>query len=82
MILGGLVPAFLVAGAGAVLASVRPIEDGEATTFQRGFYERFICTGSPSRSLVECQRACLRGELGTEMVSPRAWAFYVVYGVD
>ncbi len=80
-LLGGLVPAFLVAGAGSVLAAVRPIADGEATTFQEGFYRRLLAGSGPADSLAACQRACLRGELGTEMADVGAWAFYVLYGI-
>jgi hypothetical protein len=81
-LLGGLVPAFFVAGAGSVLASVAPLADGEATVFQEHFYDRLLAGLSPATSLAECQRACLRGEFGDEMRAPHAWAWYVLYGAS
>jgi hypothetical protein len=80
-LLGGLVPAFLVAGAGSVLASVRPIEDGEATELQIAFYRNLAGGLSPAESLAACQRACASGQMGDAMIDPRAWAYYVLYGL-
>ncbi len=81
-LLGGLVPAFLVAGAGSVLASISPLEDGDATVFQEHFYRLLRGGLSPSESLAACQRACIDGELGDEMTAMGAWAFYVLYGTS
>jgi CHAT domain-containing protein len=80
-ILGGLVPAFLVAGAGAVVCAVQPIDDDEASAFQQAFYAQLRRGDGPVESLVACQRACVRGELGAEMREVDAWAPYVLYGV-
>jgi len=79
-LLGGLVPAFLVAGAGSVMSSVLPLADGEATKFQGHFYQYLLSGMSPAGSLAMCQRACVSGELDEEMKNVRAWAYYVIYG--
>jgi hypothetical protein len=80
-LMGGLVPAFLVAGAGSVLCTVHPLADGAATRFQEAFYRHLIAGRSPAQSLAAAQRDCLRGELGPGMRQVQAWAFYVIYGV-
>lgn len=81
-LLGGLVPAFQVTGAGSVLASVRPIADGEATSFQKAFYARLIRGAGPARALAETQRDCILGRLGAAMTDVQAWAPYVLYGAS
>jgi tetratricopeptide (TPR) repeat protein len=81
-LLGGLVPAFQVCGSGAVLASVRPIADGEATVFQEALYRRLVAGTTPSYALAETQRLCLDGGLGAEMSHMQAWAPYVLYSAN
>jgi len=79
-LLGGLVPSFLIAGAGSVLATLWQIDDDEAARFQIEFYQLLLDGSSPAESLVKTQRACLRGELGAAMRDIRTWAGYVLYG--
>lgn len=81
-LLGGLVPALQVCGGGAVLASVRPIADGEAIVFQEALYRRLVAGMTPPHALAETQRLCLDGGLGVEMREVHAWAPYVLYGAS
>jgi CHAT domain-containing protein len=79
-LLGGLVPSFLIAGAGSVLATLWQLDDDEAARFQIEFYQLLLDGSSPAESLVKTQRACLRGKLGPTMRGIRTWAGYVLYG--
>jgi tetratricopeptide (TPR) repeat protein len=80
-LLGGLVPSFLIAGAGSVIGSLWDLDDIGAATFQIEFYRLLVMGQSPAESLAETQRACLRGELGPAMRDIGMWASYVLYGV-
>lgn len=79
-LLGGLVPAFLLAGAGCVMASLWPIADASAARFQLEFYRELASGSRPATALAAAQRRCLRGELGDEMRELDTWAAYVAYG--
>jgi len=76
----GLIPAFLVAGAGSVMGSLWALEDGPAARFQAAYYERLIQGTKPSRALAETQRDCIAGKLGEDMKQVANWAGYVLYG--
>lgn len=78
-LLRGLVPAFLVAGAGSVAATLWRIDDALALRFQEAFYEA-LPGHRPADALASVQRACLRGEHGEEMASHEIWAAFVLYG--
>lgn len=80
-LLGGLVPTFLIAGAGSVIGSLWDLDDGGAATFQIEFYRLLLSGRSAAESLAETQRACLRGEFGPAMRDVRMWAGYALYGV-
>ncbi len=79
-IMNGLVPAFLIAGAGSVLASVWPIRDERAAQFQMEFYQQLLQGGRPAECLAATQRRCITGELGPTMREGENWAAYVLYG--
>ena len=79
-LLGGLIPAFLVAGAGSVIGNLWPIEDSVAVRFQTEFYKLLLAGQRPGESLANTQRVCIAGTLGTEMQVPEVWAGYVIYG--
>ena len=80
-LLGGLVPSFLVAGAGSVIGSLWQLDDDTAACFQMEFY-RFLLDGNrPAESLTKTQRACLSGDLGPAMQDMNTWAAYAIYGV-
>lgn len=80
-LLGGLVPSFLIAGAGSVIGSLWELDDKGAANFQIEFYRLLADGKSPAESLAETQRACLRGELGPAMREVSMWAGYALYGV-
>jgi CHAT domain-containing protein len=80
-LLAGLVPAFLAKGAGGVLAALWPIEDRRATTFSAEFYRILRHQGNPAAALARCQEEAASGQLGEDMVTPLAWAGYVLYGL-
>lgn len=77
---GGLVSAFLAAGARSVLATAWSISDRLAARFQLEFYAHMLAGKTPVVSLVETQRACISGSLGAEMQEPEAWAGYHLFG--
>jgi tetratricopeptide (TPR) repeat protein len=79
-LLGGLVPAFLVAGARCVIASLWPIADAPAAVLHTELYRSLATGGRPGAALAETQRRCIAGELGVPMADPRVWAAYVAYG--
>lgn len=79
-LLGGLVPAFLLAGAGCVIASLWPIADAAAARFQLDFYRQITSGARPAAALAATQRRCLHGELGHGMQDLEIWAAYVTYG--
>jgi CHAT domain-containing protein len=76
---GGLVPAFLVAGAGAVLATLWDLDDLAASAFSEAFYGHLLAGRGPTAALARVQRACVMGELGRTLQSPEIWATYVLY---
>jgi tetratricopeptide (TPR) repeat protein len=76
----GLIPAFLVAGAGSVMGSLWVLEDGPAARFQAAYYERLIQGTKPGSALAKTQRDCIAGKLGDDMKLAANWAGYVLYG--
>ena len=81
-LLGGLVPAFLLAGARSVIASLWPIADEPAAVLQQEIYRALAAGGRAATALASVQRRCARGELGPALREPSVWAAYVVYGAD
>lgn len=79
-ILGGLVPAFLVAGARSVIASHWEIADEPARRFQEELYQRLLDGEGPVGALAATQRRCIHGELGDVMGDSEIWAAWAVYG--
>jgi CHAT domain-containing protein len=79
-LLGGLVPAFLLAGAGTVIASLWPIADEPAATFQAELYRQLVGGARPAAALAGAQRRCARGDLGAEARETAVWAAHVAYG--
>jgi len=79
-LLGGLVPAFLLAGARSVVASLWPIADAPAARFQLEIYRQLVAGARPAAALAGAQRKGIRGELGDDMRAPAIWAAYAAYG--
>ncbi len=79
-LMSGLVPVFLIAGAGCVMASLWRIEDDRAARFQLHFYSEILINADPLKSLAHTQRSCLSGELGDDMKSPEVWAAFQLFG--
>ena len=77
----GLVPAFLVAGARSVLASLWPLEDEPASRFQSLYYEELISGRTPADALAATQRACIQGNAGEPLRQPGGWAPYLLHGL-
>lgn len=70
----GLGFAFLQAGAGTVITSLRDIDDGAARQFVREFYRRLAKGESVEQGMKEAKLSLLRGGV---YVSPRHWASWV-----
>lgn len=80
MIIAGLVPVWMLAGASGVIASLWPIEDDLASTLQERLY-RYLLDGSrPDEALALTQRDSIDGELGESMRRPELWAAFQFYG--
>ncbi|AKJ06146.1 CHAT domain-containing protein [Archangium gephyra] len=77
----GLVPAFLLAKAGGVLATLWRVEDACTLEFQAEFYRRLISGEAPADALASTVRACMDGALGPRLANPSLWAAFVFYGV-
>jgi hypothetical protein len=77
----GLVAAFLVGGASSVLATLWPLSDAPAATFQAAYYDHLIAGLSPAFALAATQRAAIRGDLGDELRRPENFGGYVLHGV-
>ncbi|HYK92099.1 MAG TPA: CHAT domain-containing protein, partial [Acidobacteriota bacterium] len=77
----GLVPAFLSAGAPAVLVSLMPVDDDSTESLNSRFYD-FLNRGSLSkaRALQQSQLALLSSARATGDPNPSAWAPYVLIG--
>ncbi|MCZ6756406.1 MAG: CHAT domain-containing protein [Gemmatimonadetes bacterium] len=71
-----LAQAFLNAGAGAVIATLWPVQDAGAAVFAEHFYDG-LAGSAPARALAQAQRAMLAdGRYG----SPYYWASYQLAG--
>lgn len=77
----GLIPAFLIAGAGSVIGSLWKLEDSPAARFQTAYYQRLIAGMQAAASLAQTQRDCVTGQLGEDMKDPSRWAAYLIYGI-
>jgi CHAT domain-containing protein len=78
---GGLVPAFLAAGAGSVIGSLWPLEDWPAATFQTEYYQKLIAGVPPAEALAITQRECISGKHGIRLQDMRNWGSYLIYGI-
>ncbi len=78
--LGGLVPAFLVAGARSVVATLWPIADAPAAAFQQAFYAHLVGGARPAHALARTQRAAARGQLGEALRDASVWSAFGLYG--
>ncbi len=77
----GLVPAFLNAGAPALLVSLMPVDDSTTHRLNARFYE-LISGGSVSKAcaLQQAQLSILASERSHGRLSPGAWSPYVLVG--
>lgn len=73
----GLVQAFLVAGAGQVIATAWPIDDRSTAGFMAAFYQRLAEGVSASEALAQVQRETLRAPATK---NPSYWAGFVLSG--
>lgn len=71
----GLVRAFLLAGAGRVLASLWPVEDAVAALFMDAFYRAFLRGASAADALQAAQRAVM-----LRHPHPFHWAAFALFG--
>ncbi len=77
----GLVPAFLSAGAPAVLATVLPAEDADTSRLTSRFYELLAQGGvSKAGALRDAQLSLIRGASRPEDSRPITWAPFVLVG--
>lgn len=75
----GLVRAFDLAGAHAVLATLWRIDDAASRTFMTHFYERLAAGAPPAQALRAAQLAFISGDHGDELRHPYYWAgFHLV----
>ena len=72
---GSLAQAFLVAGAGTVVATLWRVQDAAAVDLAVEFYRRLGAGASAADALAQAQRMAIRGRTGTD------WAAYGVWGM-
>jgi CHAT domain-containing protein len=75
-----LAPAFLIAGASTVIASLWPVHDRDTAIFMRRLYEFLLAGASPPSSLAAAQREARSGRLGLSLRAPNVWSAFVAYG--
>ncbi len=73
----GLVQAFLIAGAGQVIATAWPIDDRSTAGFMAAFYDRLAGGATAGEALAEVQRATLRRPATR---NPSFWAGFLLSG--
>jgi CHAT domain-containing protein len=72
----GMVRAFGLAGARAVLATLWRVDDVASMVLMELFYERLAAGATPSYALSTAQRAFIAGAGGGALRSPYYWAGY------
>jgi CHAT domain-containing protein len=76
----GLIPAFLYAGAGAVLAALWPVCRRSAAQAMRFFYDAIAVTGGAVEKAQALRAALLALADNPEFNTPYRWAPFVLYG--
>ncbi|HEX5076507.1 MAG TPA: CHAT domain-containing protein [Gemmatimonadaceae bacterium] len=74
---GSLAQAFLVAGAGSVVATLWPVDDTEAERVAESFYRHVAAGRSPEDALASAQREAIRRQTGGF-----TWGAYAVSGTS
>jgi CHAT domain-containing protein len=76
----GLIPAFLNAGAPAIIASLMPVDDASTSRLNGLFYGLLQKGVNKARALQRAQLALLNSTRSGPNVTPRAWTPYVLIG--
>jgi CHAT domain-containing protein/thioredoxin-like negative regulator of GroEL len=76
----GLIPAFLSAGAPALMASLLPVEDGTTWELNRLFYDRLISGSGKAAALREAQLSILKAARLSGRIAPLKWTPFVLVG--
>lgn len=72
----GLIPAFLDAGAPAIIASLTDVDDGATATLNRLFYDQL----KKGASIVHALQRAQVSLLASDRTNPRSWIPYVLIG--
>ncbi len=76
----GLVPAFLNAGAPAIIASLLPVDDGSTRILTARFYELLHERTTNAAALQRAQLALLDAARASGNLNPRSWIPYILVG--
>ena len=76
----GLVPAFLLAGAGAVVASLWRVDQRSAVEFMEAFYRRLLSSEGSLDKAEALREAALSARAMPEYASPYHWAPFTLHG--
>ena len=76
----GLIPAFLYAGAGAVLATMWPVHGKSLALAMRHFYTEWTNDANPLDKARALQAAMLAVSATPGFENPYHWAAFVLYG--
>jgi CHAT domain-containing protein len=76
----GLIPAFLYAGAGAVLASLWQVQDRAAARTMQAFYDAMMAAAGTADKAESLRQAMLALRAAERWESPYFWAPFVLYG--
>ena len=77
----GLVPAFLNAGAPALVVSLMPVDDASTRILTQSFFERLAgAARSKAKALQEAQLSQLQRARSNGRINPLSWSPYVLIG--
>jgi CHAT domain-containing protein/thioredoxin-like negative regulator of GroEL len=76
----GLIPAFLNAGAPAIIASLMPVDDASTKCLSCRFYDLLKKGASKAKALQGAQLALLGSARSTSDIKPQSWIPYILIG--
>jgi CHAT domain-containing protein len=76
----GLIPAFLNAGAPAIIASLTPVDDAMTGLLNRNFYEQLKKHTGKAKALQTAQLALLDSARSNHEIKPQSWVPYILVG--
>jgi CHAT domain-containing protein len=76
----GLIPAFLNAGAPAIIASLAPVDDASTNLLTHQFYMQLHKGTGKAKALQDAQIALLDAARSSHDIKPQTWIPYILIG--